>query len=280
MTTPLDKDQSARWNGASGNAWVDAQDLIAQVMRPLQDILVDLARDAGAKDVLDVGCGTGGTTIAIARATGARCTGVDIAEPMLTAARANAESTDLPVDFVCADAQTHPFEPAAYDLVTSRFGVMFFADPVAAFANLRHATRPGGRLGCLAWRDMDENPYFTLAERIAEPLLPNLSPRIPGAPGQFAFADRDYVTGILESSGWTEIELRPVDVECAMPEPALIGYISRLGPVGLALVDADDATREKVVHTVRAAMEPFIHGDQARFTAACWMLDARAPEAA
>ncbi|OJF82336.1 class I SAM-dependent methyltransferase [Nocardia seriolae] len=279
MTTPLDNDQTTRWKVA-GNAWVDAQDLITTVLQPFQDILVELAKDTAAQRVLDVGCGTGGTTLAVAREAGARCTGVDIAEPMIDAARANTESEGLPVDFVCADAQTHPFEPATYDLVMSRFGVMFFADPVAAFTNLRRATVPGGRLGCLVWRGMDENPYFTVAERIAAPLLPNLAPRIPGAPGQFAFADRERVTEILESSGWTDIDVRPVDAVCAMPEPALIGYISRLGPVGIALLDADEATREKVIADVRTAMEPFIDGDQARFTGACWMLDARAPESA
>lgn len=276
MTTPLDNDQSARWNGASGNAWVDAQDLVALVMRPLQDLMVELARDAGAPRILDVGCGTGGTTIALARETGAHCTGVDISEPMITAARANAEREGLSVDFIRADAETHPFEPGAYDLVTSRFGVMFFADPVAAFTNLRRATSPGGRLGCLVWRAPEENPFFTQAERAAAPLLPNLGPRIPGGPGQFAFADRDHVAGILAASGWTEIDVRPIDVDCVMPESALIGYLSRLGPVGLALLEVDDATREQVVRTVRAAFDPYIQGDEARFTAACWMLDARA----
>ncbi|MFE3055215.1 class I SAM-dependent methyltransferase [Nocardia sp. NPDC059239] len=276
MTAPLDNDQSARWNGASGNAWVDAQDLIAQVMRPLQDILVTLTRDTGARDVLDVGCGTGGTTLALARETGAHCTGVDIAEPMIAAARANAERAGLPVDFIRADAQTQPFETAAYDLITSRFGVMFFADPVAAFTNLRRATRPGGRLGCIVWRDPEANPFFTAAERAAAPLLSNLEPRIPGSPGQFALADHDHVAGMLAASGWADIDIRPLDVDCVMPEPALVGYLSRLGPVGLALLEVDEATRQRVIETVRAAFEPFVHGDEARFTAACWLLDARA----
>ncbi|MGW4352653.1 class I SAM-dependent methyltransferase [Nocardia sp. NPDC004582] len=277
MTTPLDKDQSDRW-ATSGNAWVEFQDLIGQVLRPLEDVLVETARADGARRVLDVGCGTGGTTLAVARATGARCTGVDIAEPMLEAARANAERAGLPVDFVCADAQSHTFDPAVYDLVLSRFGVMFFADPVAAFANLRHATRPGGRLACVVWRDAAENPFFTAAEDAAAPLLPDLGPRIPGAPGQFGFADRDRVAGILADGGWTDIDITPIDAECAMPESALTGYVSRLGPVGLALLEVDDDTRAKVVDVVRAAFDPFVRDGEARFTAACWLLRATAPE--
>ncbi|MFE5286886.1 class I SAM-dependent methyltransferase [Nocardia sp. NPDC056611] len=277
MTTPLDKDQSDRW-ATSGTAWVDFQDLIGRVLRPLEDLLVETARTDGARRVLDVGCGTGGTTLAVARATGARCTGVDIAEPMLEAARANAERAGLPVDFVCADAQTHTFDPAVYDLVMSRFGVMFFADPVAAFANLRHATRSGGRLACVVWRAAADNPFFTTAEDAAAPLLPDLGPRIPDAPGQFGFADRDRVAGILADAGWTDIDIAPVDADCALPESELTGYVSRLGPVGLALLEADEATRAKVVEVVRAAFEPFVHDGAAHFTAACWLLRATAPE--
>ncbi|MFE3102279.1 class I SAM-dependent methyltransferase [Nocardia tengchongensis] len=278
MTTPLDKDQAERWNGSSGNAWVDFQELIAQVMRPLQDLLVETARTDGAHRVLDVGCGTGGTTLAVARELGARCIGVDVAEPMIAAARANAARDGLPVEFLRADAQTHAFEPGDFDLVMSRFGVMFFADPVAAFANLRHATRPGGRLACVVWRDAADNPFFTTAEQAAAPLLPDLGPRIPDAPGQFGLANRERVAGILAEAGWTDIDITPVDADCVMPEPELTGYISRLGPVGLALLEVDEATRAEVVDVVRAAFEPFVHGDQARFTAACWLLRATAPE--
>ncbi|MVU75953.1 methyltransferase domain-containing protein [Nocardia sp. ET3-3] len=277
MTTPLDKDQSARWN-VSGNAWVDAQDLLSRIMRPFQDLLVRVARDADARRVLDVGCGTGDTTFAVACELGAHCTGVDISEPMLAAARAHAEREALPVEFIHADAQTHPFEPAAHDLVMSRFGVMFFADPVAAFTNLRATTRPGGALGCLVWRDLAENPFMTAAERAAAPLLPDLAPRIPGAPGQFALADRDRTAEILTASGWTEIDIHPIDAECTMPESALLGYISRMGPVGLALLEADEPLRNKVIETIRPAFDPFVHGDEVRFTGACWMLHARNPE--
>ena len=159
-------------------------------------------------------------------------------------------------------------------MIVSRFGVMFFSDPVAAFANLRRAARPGGEMRLLAWRGMDDNPFMTAAERAAAPLLPDLPVRKPDAPGQFAFADRDRVGRILEESGWTDIDIQPVDVPCTMPAAELEFYFTRLGPVGLALASADDALRAKVVDTVRPAFAPFVHGPLVRFTAACWSISA------
>ena len=142
--------------------------------------------------VLDVGCGTGSTTLAVARLLGAkgRCTGIDISEPMIAAARARAEREGTPASFIRADAQTHAFEPASFDMIISRFGVMFFDDSVRAFANLRRAARDDAELRFIAWRSAAENPFMTTAERAAAPLLPNLPARRPDAPGQFAFADR------------------------------------------------------------------------------------------
>jgi len=117
---------------------------------------------------------------------------------------------------------------------------------------------------------------MTTAERAAAPLLPNLPPRQPGAPGQFAFADRQRVSSILEESGWAGIDIRPVDVECAMPESDLIGYITRLGPVGLVLQDAGERVRTQVIEAVRTAFAPYVHGTEVRFTAAGWMIGAQA----
>ena len=116
---------------------------------------------------------------------------------------------------------------------------------------------------------------MTTAERAAAPLLPNLPARVPNEPGQFAFADRDRVNSILAQSGWTNIELRAVDVACTLPEKTLVQYFTRLGLVGRVLQDADDETRTKVIKTVRAAFDPFVHGTEVRFTAASWLVSAR-----
>lgn len=275
-----DNEQAALWNGRAGRAWVDAQESLDRLFTPFENLLVGEVRAAQARRVLDVGCGTGATTLAIARVLGAEghCTGADISEPMIAAARARAGREGAPASFVCGDAQRHPFEPASFDLIVSRFGVMFFDSPVQAFSNLLNAAKSGARLRAIAWRSAAENPFMTTAERAAAPLLPNLPARKPGAPGQFAFADRDRVASILEESGWAGIDIRPIDVECALPESDLMGYLTRLGPVGLVLQDeTDEGRRAQVVATVRAAFEPYVRGSEVRFTAACWMIGAQAP---
>ena len=271
-------EQTKLWNGPSGHAWVETQELLDRMYKPLEDLLVEAVSSRSRRHVLDVGCGTGGTTLAVARrldATG-KCTGIDISEPMIAAARARAEREGVPASFICADAQVHPFDPARVEMIISRFGVMFFADPVQAFANLHRAATDDGALRCIAWRSAAENPFMTTAERTAAPLLPNLPARRPNVPGQFAFADRQRVHGILDASGWGEIDVRPIDIECVFPEIDLVRYLGRLGPVGLALQEADEQTRQHVIERVRPAFDPFVHETEVRFSAACWSISARA----
>ncbi|RIX79563.1 class I SAM-dependent methyltransferase [Acidovorax cavernicola] len=278
-TSPANAEQAALWNGRAGSAWVQTQAVLDAMFQPLEARLTDAVRAVGARRVLDVGCGTGRTTLAVARQLGAtgECLGIDISAPMIEAARARAAREALPsVRFVCADVQGHAFEPAAFDMVISRLGVMFFDDPVRAFANLRGAAADGAALRCIAWRGGADNPFMTVAERAAAPLLPGLPPRRPNAPGQFAFADRARVADILGASGWGEVDIQPFDVECAFSATALVDYFTRLGPVGLVLQEANAATREKVVEALRTAFAPYVQGDEVRFVAACWMIGARA----
>jgi ubiquinone/menaquinone biosynthesis C-methylase UbiE len=276
-----DDEQEKLWNGVAARGWVEAQELLDRLFKPFEDLLVEGVSAASASCVLDVGCGTGGTTLAVARLLGAsgRCIGIDISDPMLAAAQARAEREDTPASFIRANAQTHAFAPASFDMIISRFGVMFFDDPVRAFANLRRAARDGASLRFIAWRSAAENPFMTTAERAAAPLLPNLPARRPDAPGQFAFADKRKVSRILEESGWTGIDVRPIDVACTLPEKELIRNAGRLGPLGRILDETDEHTRKKVLETVRAAFDPYVHGAEVRFTAACWMVGARAPSA-
>lgn len=269
----LEDEQRARWNGAAGNAWVEAQGLIDGMFRPLENLLAQEV--AGRRRVLDVGCGTGGTTVAIARG-GARCVGVDISETMVDAARARAQQAGVDARFLAADAGSHAFEPGSFDAVVSRFGVMFFADPTAAFTTLRRAAADGAALRMIVWRAIAENPFMTVAETAAAPLLPDLPARDPDAPGQFAFADPGKVEHVLSEAGWRDTDLRAVDVECAFPESELVGYFTRLGSVGIALSTADAPTREAVVTAVRPAFAPFVRSGEVRFTAACWLVTATA----
>jgi len=275
-----EEDQIALWNGAAGLTWVEAQEPLDRLLKPFEDLLVETVRARGARSVLDVGCGTGATTLAIARALeGGNAVGVDISEPMLALARARAERGRLAAKFVRADAETHAFEPGSFDTIVSRFGVMFFADPVRAFANLRSATQIGGELALIAWRGPAENPFMTAAERAAAPFLPGLAPRSVDAPGQFAFADSRRVRGILEQSGWAQIDIRPLDVDCTFAKDDLLGYVTRIGPIGRALRAVDERTRARITEAVLPAFDPYIDGAEVRFVAACWMIGARSPGA-
>lgn len=277
----IDTEQAALWNGAGGHAWVQLQPVMDEVLRPFEDVLVAeaaaVAASAGAARLLDVGCGAGATTLAIARRLGpdTHCTGLDISEPLVTAARARAEADGVPARFVVADAQRHRFEPPVVDLIVSRFGVMFFDDPVAAFANLRAAASTEAALRFVAWRTAAENPFMTEAARAAAPFLALPLPA-PDAPGQFAFGDRSRVAGILADSGWTEVDLEPIDVTCTMAEADLLRYLTHLGPLGRALLEVDADTATEVIDVVRAAFDPYVHGDEVRFAAACWLVRAHA----
>ncbi|TFI57991.1 class I SAM-dependent methyltransferase [Sphingomonas parva] len=270
--------QAIVWNGDAGRAWVEAQDLLDTLFAPIETLLADEVAAIAPRDVLDVGCGTGATTISFARRLGAggHVVGVDISEAMIEAARERASAARIDAAFLCADAATHGFETAAFDTVASRFGVMFFDDPVRALANLRRAVRAGGALRFLVWRGMADNPFMVAAERAAAPLLPDLPPRHDDAPGQFGFADPVRVRRLHEQAGWSAVEVRPVDFPCSMAEADLETYFTRLGPVARVLGTLDETLRARVVEAVRAAFEPYVHGDEVRFTAACWLVSATA----
>ncbi|NOJ92212.1 methyltransferase domain-containing protein [Corallococcus coralloides] len=280
-TRQPEDEQSKLWNGTAGHAWAQNQQVLDAMFKPFEDLLVEAVVAGSASQVLDIGCGTGSTTLAVARRLGAkgRCTGIDISEPMLAAARARADQEGTPARFIRADAQRYAFEPASFDRVISRFGVMFFEDPIQAFANLRRAAKHDAELLAIAWRSPSENPFMTTAERAAAPLVPNLPARRPDAPGQFAFADSKRVHRILEESGWAGIDIRPIDVSCTLPEKELVNYLTRFGLLARVLQEVDERTRAQVIETVRAAFEPFVHGAEVRYTAACWKVGARASAA-
>ncbi len=164
LTHSTDDEQATLWNGPSGRAWVETQDLLDQLFKPFEDLLVEAIAAKSRCRLLDVGCGTGSTTLAIARRLEAKdcCIGIDISGPMIAAARTRAERDRTPATFICANAQIHAFEPAQFDAIISRFGVMFFTNPVQAFANLRRSASEGAELRLIAWRSAEENPFMTV----------------------------------------------------------------------------------------------------------------------
>jgi SAM-dependent methyltransferase len=270
-------DQAAHWNDRAGQTWAELSDSLDRVLAPLVPLLMDEIAPVEGGRILDVGCGSGAVTRATAKLAGPRgsALGVDISALLIAAAHTRSVEVGN-ADFLEADAQAHRFAPQSFDAVVSRFGVMFFADPVAAFRNLHDAARPGAKLACAAWRSAAENDFMTAAERAAAPFLPELPPREEGAPGQFGFADGERVRRILAQAGWRAVEVRPVDVACTMSIEELKLYGTRMGPLGALLPTLDEATRAEVLARVQAAMRPYVEDGVARFTAACWLIVARA----
>jgi ubiquinone/menaquinone biosynthesis C-methylase UbiE len=273
-----DNEQSALWNGTAGRAWVETQDLLDHMFKPIEDMLAQAVSTKHAQRVLDVGCGTGSKTLAASRRLGTQghCVGIDISAQMIAMARSRAKHEDLPTTFICDDPRRHAFEPETFDLIISRFGVMFFDDFVDAFKILKQAARNNGGLHFYAWRNAEENPFMTTAERAAKALLLDMPTRRPDEPGQFAFARQSRVSSILQESGWSAINIEPVDITCTFPEADLVRYVTWMGPLGRVLQKLGAQDRQNVVETVRAAFDPYVDGDEVRFIAACWKVNATA----
>lgn len=279
VTEAPNRDQAALWNDAAGKTWVEMQDVLDRMLQPFADRLAADAFPGEGGWVLDIGCGAGATTLAMARLLGPKglCLGVDISGPLVEAAKARAEAEGLEqAGFVEADAQGYRFDPGVFDAVISRFGVMFFDDPEAAFANIRKGVRPGGRLTFVAWRSPMENPFMIAAVQAAAPFLPAMTPPDPNAPGQFAFADDAKVRRILKAAGWGKVDVAPLDVPSEVAEADLMAYVTKLGPAGLALRDADEDLKARVAEALETAFRPYLQDGAARFTSACWLVTASA----
>ena len=268
-------DQRAFWNGPPGESWVTNQAALDALHARVSALLLAEAAPAPGERVLDIGCGAGETTLAAARAVGPRgtATGVDISEPLLDRARRRAEAADAAnAVFLHADAALHRFAPESADLAVSRFGLMFFADPVAAFRNLAPALAPGGRLVFVAWAAADRNPWFSLPLAAAVERLGPAAPSDPDAPGPMAFRDIGRVTRILAEAGFARAEgaVRTVDLHLPGGLEAAADLALRIGPATRHIRDkggSEDDVRA-IADGVRARLAPFVTGDGIRVPAA------------
>jgi len=266
------------WNGDAARAWTDNQARMDALLAPLSARVHAVLALRSGERVLDVGCGCGGTTLELA-ARGALATGVDISEPMLVRARERAaEGAAKPrADFVLADASTHRFEPT-FDAIFSRFGVMFFADPIAAFANLRTALKPGGRLAFVCWQAPRDNPWISVPVGAARAQLPEPPPADPRAPGPFAFADRAYLNEVLMKAGFDAVALEPFEATLALGRSVdeALEFTARVGPLSRALADAPADARARAIAAVRVALAGVAAADGAvRLAARVWIATGR-----
>lgn len=269
------REQAEYWNEQAGPKWVAAQAHLDRMLAPITEALLERAAPRPGERVLDVGCGCGETSLALA-GQGAEVTGVDVSRPMLARARERAAGR-TGVVFREADAAVEPFEPV-HDLVFSRFGLMFFDDPHAAFANLRRALSPAGRLAFCCWRDFRENPWVAVPYAAAKPYLPEPEvPPDPRAPGPFAFAEAEYVRDILEGAGFGGVDIQPLDPSLHLADSleAGLAFMQEIGPLARALAEIDDAARGKALEAVRAALEPRVVNGGLYLGGACHIVTAR-----
>jgi len=272
-------DQAAYWNGPAGRRWIDRQKTLDLVLEPILKILLDRAAVAAGERVIDIGCGCGVSTIELARRVVPKGTvvGVDISAPMLARARERAPA-DLPLEFVLADATVHAFEPRCTDLLFSRFGVMFFADPALSFRNMRKALRPGGRLVFGSWREPRKNPWMLLPLQEAYKHVPRLPEVGPEDPGPFAFAREERVRRILSEAGFSSIAMEAVDLSLDLAagqglDTAVRGTLDT-GPVSRALEGQPPEVVAKVESSIRTALAAFKKDETVPLGASVWIATA------
>jgi SAM-dependent methyltransferase len=278
MTQPQSNaDQIAFWNGDAGEKWVKAQDRLDAMLAPVTAEVFKAAAVKPGERVLDIGCGCGETSIMLAKA-GARVTGIDISRPMLARAKQRASDARIEAfEAIEADAAERKFD-ATYDLLFSRFGVMFFADADAAFANLRKALKPGGRLAFVCWREPRANEWVSVPVGAIRPHVPPQPQLGPEDPGPFAFADLVRVRRILDSAGFDSITARPFDAPMQLGETLedALTHIQEFGPVSRMMTPASDAEKAKAAAALRHALEPYASKKPIALAGAVWLIAARA----
>jgi SAM-dependent methyltransferase len=281
LNASVNADQIAFWNGDAGMRWVEQQERLDAMMAGTTQALLDAANPHPGFNILDVGCGCGSTAIAYAEAAGAsgRVLGMDVSAPMLAHARNRALAANLPqIELREGDATVAPLEKGAFDLIASRFGVMFFSDPIAAFQNLRQALKPNGRLVFVCWRDWRQNEWVRVPVSAVRPHVPPQPPVGPEDPGPFAFADQDRVRNILTMANFDDIAIRPLDLTGAFGanlEDA-VAYMQSFGPTSRMLGSADATQRENAIAALRDALRPYANPGSVILGLAQWLVTAKA----
>jgi SAM-dependent methyltransferase len=262
------------WNASAGETWARFQEALDRQVEPLGLAAMDQLCPGEGEHILDIGCGCGQTSLALAarvRPTGS-VVGVDISKPMLDVALHRPRSADLQVAFRKLDAQTGDIGHKLFDAAYSRFGVMFFSDPVAAFANIRGSLKPYGRLAFVCWRPPNENPWMQAPLQAALPLLPPLAPPDPMAPGPFAFADPSRVRSILADSGYRSVTINPFDADIGGGDlDQTLKLALRIGPLGRALREYPESAG-KVSDAVRDVLSKHLTSNGVRMAAAVWIV--------
>jgi SAM-dependent methyltransferase len=273
-------DQHDAWNGDSGQRWVVDADRRDRILAPVADALLEAAHLTDGEAVVDIGCGCGATTLAAAQAVGPAgdVYGIDLSEAMLAVAQRRAEAAGLSIiSLVQDDVQTHRF-PARFDVAISRFGTMFFADQVAALANIRRGLLPGGRVCFASWQPLGANDWLAVPGAV---LLRYGTPpdADAGSSSMFAQSDADSVTSTLHAAGYAEPQLEPAMLTLTLGSDVddAVDYLAGTGPGRAALGAVPADRRSAALDAVRRALAHHAQADGVRLGAGIWLITARNP---
>jgi len=278
-------EQIAYWTTTAGPKWVAWQALLDAQIDALGRAAMDLLPLAAGARVIDVGCGCGQSVLELAERVGphGHVLGVDVSAPMLARAAERVRAAGYRhVELREADAQTHAFAPGAADAVFSRFGVMFFADPTAAFANLRRALQAGGRLAFVCWQPLERNPWMAVPLAAAAAHLALPPPPPAGAPGPFALGAHERITELLAAAGFSDVRIdgyeTTLQVGGTADLDAVTDFVLQLGgPLVTAVREAAADVLPRVRSAVRAALAAYWDTTGVRMPAASWLVGARQP---
>ena len=281
MPSPTPNPRGAEfWNSTMGHAWVSQQSVISDVFTSVTSVSLEAAAAKLGEHVIDIGCGTGDTLLAFAKAVGpsGAVLGVDVSAPMLDFAKHRAaEATLSNAAFALADATSYAFEPSWADLVYSRFGVMFFDDPIRAFTNIRSGMKAGGRLVFVCFRTMPESPWFRVPIEAARPHVPPQPPVDPLAPGMFSLGREERLGGILTEAGFREVALKATNVPIHGKDTTQsMAFITQAGPLPALLENASDEQRIRATEAVRNALAANIGTDGRGLHVGLWLVSALA----
>jgi SAM-dependent methyltransferase len=281
-TATLHQDQIDYWNGTGGAKWVEQQERTDRMLAPVADRLIPHAKVSAGDVIIDIGCGCGVTTLTLSELAGpdGRVTALDVSAPMLDVARRRLAGRPN-ARCVLADAQTHAFPAGSADLLMSRFGVMFFGDPTVAFANMRHALKPGGRIVFACWRPIAENPWMQVPLQAAYQHVPRMPKLSPDDPGPFSFADPERVTRILTGAGFAAPRFTSCDLMLDLAAGGgldeAVNQACEIGATSRAIQGQPDELVAAARVSIREALAPYATSNGVALGGAIWLVDAVSP---
>ncbi|WP_096787922.1 class I SAM-dependent methyltransferase [Rhodobacter sp. CZR27] len=274
--------QEDYWTSLAGLTWIQHERVLDAAMAGMLDVMLNAANISPSDRILDIGCGTGASTVgASRRAPNGHVLGLDISRPLLDRASARAREEGIGnASFLVADAQTHRFAGPAFDVLISRIGMSFFADPVSALKNLASALVDGGRMAFICWAAAEQNPWFQIPKQAAEARLGAGPAADPCAPGPTAFQDTRYVTALMARAGLSDVDAKVLEIWLNPPNGAQGAALaaSRVGPAARIIKarQGNEADAHAIEHSVAEGFYQFEHEGKLRVPAIVNLFTCRA----